>query len=54
MKKTLIKSPVIAAVVFGAFATIPAVAISAPAMAREAFVFSFNAGDVGLAYRNGY
>ena len=54
MKSKLMNSTLAAAVFVGALAVIPTMTVSTPAVAREAFVFSFNAGDVGLAYRNGY
>jgi len=51
MKKLLM-----AAAVIGSFATITAIAVApmAPAMAREAFSFSFDTGAVRFAYSDGY
>ena len=48
MKKLLI-----AAAIVGSFAT-ASIATTASAVAREAFTFSLNSGDVSLGYRNGY
>lgn len=54
MKKTLMRSTIITAAIVGALAIIPTMTISTPAMAREAFSFSFRTGNVDLAFHDGY
>lgn len=54
MEKTFIRRTVIAAAIFGAVALVPTLTISTPAMARDAFTFSFRTGNVDLAFRDGY
>ena len=47
------KKLILAAAVIGAFATVSMTA-SMPAMARDAFTFSFDTGAVAFAYSDGY
>jgi hypothetical protein len=49
MKKTIL-----AAAIVGALAIVPTVTVSTPAVARDSFSFSFNTGNVRMAYRDGF
>jgi len=52
-RNVVMKKLLTAVAIVGSFATV-SLATTAPAVAREAFSFSFDTGNVHMGYRNGY